>query len=65
MNYLPGLASNCVPPELSLLNSQDYSSEPQRLACMYVLTQQFPLEEFKQIRQIRLIVTVFTVLVKN
>jgi hypothetical protein len=24
MNYLPGLASNCYPPDLCLLSSQDY-----------------------------------------
>jgi hypothetical protein len=29
MNYLPGLASNHDPPDLSLLSSWDYRREPQ------------------------------------
>jgi hypothetical protein len=28
MNYLPGLALNCDPPDLCLLSSQDYRCEP-------------------------------------
>jgi hypothetical protein len=28
MNYLPILASNCDPPDLSLPSSEDYSSKP-------------------------------------
>jgi hypothetical protein len=28
MNYLPGLASNCDPPDLCLLSSWDYRYEP-------------------------------------
>jgi hypothetical protein len=28
VNYFPGLALNCNPPDLSLLSSWDYSCEP-------------------------------------
>jgi hypothetical protein len=28
MNYLPRLTSNCDPPDLCLLSSQDYRREP-------------------------------------
>jgi hypothetical protein len=28
LNYLPGLASNCDPPDLCLLSSWDYRHEP-------------------------------------
>jgi hypothetical protein len=28
MNYLPRLASNCDPPDLSLPSSQDYRRDP-------------------------------------
>jgi hypothetical protein len=37
MNYLPGLASNCHPPDLCLQSSWDYRREPPAWAAAFFL----------------------------
>jgi hypothetical protein len=41
MNYLPGLALNIDPPDLSFPSSKDYKCEPPVLSFYYVLYKLF------------------------